>query len=327
MRTNENAPEGLQPSEASDEALTLPGRVERYGKAKTRAGEMVAYLRALGPESTALGTTRPGSRQDAAYQAAKLASCGNWLKFRSYFTVGKVRLTAASFCKEHLLCPLCAIRRGGKALQRYQERAAIILKADPSLKPFLVTVTVRNGPDLAERYEHLVQSFVLLMKRRHIKRASSSLAAIAGAVASVEFTKGEKGWHPHLHMIVLAREAPPMMALRAEWEAITKDSFMCDVRAIADLLCGFCEVFKYAVKFSDLSPEDNWHAFAVLAGRRLLSSFGVFRDVDVPEELLDGTLDLDSLPYVELLYRYSYGAQAFTLDRISSPQQSPAVQP
>ena len=47
----------------------------------------------------------------------------------------------------------------------------------------------------------------------------------------------------------------------------------------------FMEVFKYAVKFSDLSLDDNWHAAQLLKGKRLLNSFGLFRGVEVPEEI------------------------------------------
>ena len=46
-------------------------------------------------------------------------SCGDYLLFRHFFTVDKVKLHAAQFCKAHLLCPLCAIRRGAKALAAY----------------------------------------------------------------------------------------------------------------------------------------------------------------------------------------------------------------
>lgn len=317
MPTNENAPDGLQPSEASDEAQNLPSRVDRYGKAKDRAEQMVAYLRLIGPEITSLGTTRPHSRFDAEFCREKLESCGNWLKFRSYFTVGKVRLASASFCKEHLICPLCAIRRGGKALQRYQERFSIITKARPDLKPYLVTLTVLNGPDLAERYEHLSTSYKRLMARRREVRTLSALRECSGGVGSVEFTNTGKGWHPHIHILVLAVDPPAQRDLRAEWEQITGDSFMCDVRPIEDPVSGFCEVFKYAVKFSELAPDLNWHAFRVLAGRRLLTSFGCFRGVVIPEELLDELSDLDVLPYVEILYRYSFRARAYSVERLS----------
>lgn len=70
------------------------------------------------------------------------------------------------------------------------------------------------------------------------------------------------------------------------------------------------EVFKYAVKFSDLSLEDNWHAAQVLKGKRLLNSFGLFRGVQIPESLLDEPLD--DLPYWDRFYRFIRGEYQFT---------------
>jgi hypothetical protein len=70
-----------------------------------------------------------------------------------------------------------------------------------------------------------------------------------------------------------------------------------------DVITGFLEVFKYAVKFSDLPLADNWHGFEVLGGKRLIASFGLFRGVEIPENLTD-ELVLDDLPYVEWMYRY-----------------------
>lgn len=317
MPTDSDAPDGLQPAEASDEAQTLPGRVDRYGKAKDRAQRMVAYLGLIAPEPPVFDTL-PGNPRFHPFMARrKLEECGNWLRFRSYFTVGKVRLAEASFCKEHLICPLCAIRRGGKALQKYQERFSIITAARPDLKPYLVTLTVVNGPDLAERYNHLAKSYGQLLARRRKPRTLSVLREVSGGVGSIELTNRGKGWHPHIHLLVLAADPPNMADLRSEWEQITGDSFMCDVRPIGDPVSGFCEVFKYAVKFSDLSPADNWHAFRLLAGRRLLTSFGCFRGVVVPDDLGDELADLDALPFVEIFYRYSFGARAYTVHGLS----------
>ena len=62
------------------------------------------------------------------------------------------------------------------------------------------------------------------------------------------------------------------------------------------------EVFKYAVKFSDLTLEDNWHAARILKGKRLLNSLGLFRGVEIPDSLLDEPLD--ELPYWDRFYRY-----------------------
>ena len=81
----------------------LPKRVERYGKARKSALDVAEYMQGL-----------PG--QQAKDVSQRVMACGDYLLFRHFFTVDKVKLHAAQFCKAHLLCPLCAIRRGAKAL-------------------------------------------------------------------------------------------------------------------------------------------------------------------------------------------------------------------
>ena len=43
------------------------------------------------------------------------------------------------------------------------------------------------------------------------------------------------------------------------------------------------EVCKYALKFSDLSTENTWHAFLTLKGKRLTGSFGSMHGVKIPD--------------------------------------------
>lgn len=303
----ENAPDpelGGSGSEAS-EIEALPGRVARYERARASALEMLAHL----GECTKLQNCKavnPGSPFDPRFAWQKLHDCGNWLVFSHYFTVDKVRLSRASFCKEHLLCPLCAIRRGAKLLAAYLRRFQAIAAARPELTPYLVTLTVKNGPDLAERFRHLHGAYRQLQKRRMQARTRSVLRQVAGGVTSYEFTNRGKGWHPHLHSLVLSASEPLQADLAREWHGITSDSYIVDVRPFydgADPIDGFLEVFKYAVKFGELDPSLRWQAFRTLRGRRLLSSFGAFRGVMIPDELTDEPLD--DLPYLELLYRYT----------------------
>ena len=287
-----------------DEAGLLGERIARYGKAHARSLMMLEHLRdAPSPASTKT--------------AASLASCGNYLHFREYFTVGKVRLHNATFCKQHLVCPLCAIRRGAKALGAYLTRWQVIQQERPELRPYLLTLTVKNGPDLEERQAHLTKSLrKLLDKRRNFNAGSrghpwTELCKAQGGVYTLELTNKGKGWHPHCHMIVLASSQPSQSDLSAEWLRITGDSMIVDCRPITgDPSEGFMEVFKYAVKFSDLTLEDNWHAAQILKGKRLLNSFGLFRGVDIPDSLLDEPLD--ELPYWDRFYRYLGGEYQFT---------------
>jgi hypothetical protein len=274
-----------------DDAAALPSRLDRYSRAHHRALEMAHY-------ATEKGEVKLATRME---------NCGSLLLFRDYYTVGKVRLHAARFCKKHLLCPLCAIRRGAKMVKSYMDRLAVLKAANPALKAYLVTLTVKDGEDLGERFDHLQSSIQKLHKTRTGSRQYSEACKAEGAVWSYEFKRGKKSglWHPHVHAVWLCNEAPDARALSQQWHGITGDSFIVDVTPFHDqndVLTGFLEVFKYAVKFSDLPLQDNWHGFETLAGKRLIASFGSFRGVEVPEELTDEQLDY--LPFFEHLYRF-----------------------
>lgn len=289
---------------ALDEAELLGERIARYGQAHARSLLMLEHLR--GAPSV-----------EATKTAASLATCGNYLHFREYYTVGKVRLHNAQFCKQHLVCPLCAIRRGAKALGAYLARWEVLQAQYPNLKPYLLTLTVKNGDDLDERQKHLSRSLKRLMHHRRDFNAGTprapwtELCKAEGAVYTLELTNKGNGWHPHCHMIILAASQPSQSALSAEWLSITGDSMIVDCRPITgDPTEGFMEVFKYAVKFSDLTLADNWHAAQLLKGKRLMNSFGLFRGVQVPESLLDEPLD--SLPFWDRFYRYMNNEYQFT---------------
>jgi hypothetical protein len=286
----------------------LASRLRRYGTAKAHT---LNVLTQIGDERL---------RQMGIQVPSRVHQCGDWLKFRHYFTVDQVKLAAANFCKKHLLCGLCAIRRASRLMAAYLDRFNVIRAAQPELVPFLVTITVKNSHDLDEVLAHLLASLRLLHRRRNNKRQPSVMHGIAGGVYAVELTHdAETGWHPHVHAIWLASLAcePNTYALRSEWESITGDSFMCDVRQIAaeqqespDIdphAGGFAECFKYAMKPAELGADRMEVAYPILAGRRLVGSFGAFRGVPEPEALTDDLTGMESLPYEEFLYRYFGG--------------------
>lgn len=281
-----------------DGAAALPKRLARYDKAHRRTLVMSHYAKCEGNHKI----------------ARVLQQCGGWLRFRDYYTVDKLRLSGAYFCRKHLLCPFCAIRRAGKAMKAYLDRLTVIRDEHPSAKLYLVTFTIKNGEDLGERYRHLTSSMRRYQQARRdhlsnpVKNKHVEMAKALGCVGSYEFKRGSRQglWHPHVHMIWLCNEKPDQQKIRDDWERITGDSFMCDVRELRNQdepSADFCEVFKYALKFSDMSMADNWHGFETLSSRRMIFSFGAFYGVKVPDELTDDCFD--ELPYVELLYRHS----------------------
>ena len=297
-------PEELQLDGVSDGIEVLPRRIERYGKAKNAALDVVDYMETL-PEHQ--DTTR------------RVKSCGDYLVFRHYYTVDKVKLHGASLCMKHLLCTLCAIRRGSKTMSAYLQRFQAITQQNPRLNAYLVTLTVKDGQDLGERFKHLQKSQRELWMRKNRGRGSV-LDGVTGAVWSYEVKRGQGSglWHPHLHMIALAECQPDQERLGQEWHNITGDSFVVDVRPISqeDPASGFMEVFKYAVKFSDQEPADTVHAWVTLAGKRLIGSAGAFRGVEVPEDLLGDPTEFEDLPYVTMFYRYLREGRGYSLQTV-----------
>lgn len=281
----------------------LDGRLERYAKGKDRALHIADYIRQTYPSEKDL--------------VAKLSSCAKDLLFKEYVT-GDLLLHGAITCKKHLLCPFCAIRRGAKYLRAYMERLAFLYTEnalDGDLRPFFVTLTIRDGLELKLTYKAIKGAFsrYLEMRRNSLKgQKLCQLSKVEGAVYSFEVKRGRNSglWHPHVHMVAWCREAIDVAELSREWLELTGDSFIVDVRPLVgkdgkdSLIAGFCEVFKYAVKFSDMNEADTFEAYTVLSRKRLVGSFGFLYGVKPPEDLLDDDLEGD-IPYRLLMYQYS----------------------
>lgn len=289
------AAEGVGGSETAEHEA----RLRRYGTAKARNREMAAYLAQRAVDDS----HGPYRRLSEA-----LYDCASWLEFHRYTDTGHVRLARACTCKKHLLCPVCAIRRGGKTLRRYMERAEYLANAK-GVEFHLLTTTVKNGPDLFERYGHLKGAWRKL--RQRAQDGYGPLAHVEGMLWSYEFTRGNDGlWHPHIHAVLaVPKGSPPIAwgegsALAFQWHRLTGDSHIVHARPIADLVGGFCEVLKYALKFSSLSLPDNLHAHLTLRGKRLVQAGGCFYGLELPEDdpLTD---DPEDGPFEVLFYRYT----------------------
>jgi hypothetical protein len=283
-------------------------RLGKLGKGHKRSLQMGRYLH------------KKDSRR-----AWKLQNCAAWLAFRHYYTTNEpMKLSAGMFCSQHLLCPVCARLRAGRTAKKYLERVEIVHQEHTKARLSMVTLTVKDGPNLRERYTHLMKAFgVLLDKARKARSGGRNVTEwnkVIGGVASVEVKKGKGSglWHPHIHALISHDQWIDLKALKSEWEEMTKDSHQVDIKNLEASKSGrydreslqlqrdFVEVFKYANKFSEMSIEDNWSAFGVLSGKRLLRPWGAYWGVEVPEELTDDLLE--DLPFIERFFTYSMGA-------------------
>lgn len=271
-------------------------------------------------------------REDYLKLKNEVLGCANYLVFNNYYTVDEVKLAKAHTCKKHLLCPFCATRRAGKLVEKNLERFNQVTQENPHLIPVMITLTVKNGSDLEERFNHLRDSFKKLQKRRRdwlsVGRGHNEFCKIQGGAFSYEIAHNhETGWHPHIHMVALLDNYIDVHKLSSEWEDITGDSYIVDVRklkkkdhgtentAIADAML---EVFKYAVKFADLSLERQFEAYETLKSLRLIGSFGLLHGVQLPDTLLDDLTDFENLPYLEMYYRFNVRKGAYDCTKVRS---------
>lgn len=296
-------------------------RLARYSAAKARQQVIVDHIIVRNAE---------GNKPPLLKELKALTDCGSFLIFRYYFRPSIYRLIGGCTCKKHLLCALCAIRRAAKCIAVYSEKLDHVLQSG-EYEAVFISLTVKNGDDLAERTDHLQSSIKrLLHKRRNALKkrpsASTPFKEVAGAIYSYEVTYSkEKGYHPHVHMIALvprerfeyteqiikkkAVKVPLELkeGLISDWKEITGDSFIVDVRLVDDekgFMAALVETFKYALKLNDLDPEIQVECYQYLKGRRLLGSLGLLFGIKLPEDLNDELLPEEE-KWIDIVYQYS----------------------
>ena len=291
-----------------------------------------------------------------------LQDCGAFLIYRHYYLADRYRLLAGCTCKKHMLCPLCAIRRAAKCVavgsqkiqdvvQRGYNPAEDEEQVATEYDQVMITLTIKNGEDLTERFDHLRESFKRLRRKRtdSLKKRPKTdtvFKHVLGSIYSFEVTFSEgKGYHPHCHMIAMIAKGQFEYAERwdqkakknvkvplelwaglvEDWQSITGDSFIVDVRLIddeKDQMSALVECFKYALKFSDMDVNTQLDCYIALKGRRMLDSMGCLRGIKFPDGLTDELLPGEE-KYVDIVYRYSgvsFGYQEISRNGVGLPE-------
>ena len=182
------------------EGGTLATRIEKYQRAKLRSLRMLEFLE----NELKNSSSKDSRRQKLKKQVGLLRGCGTWLQFAYYFGwfeegfKSEYRLIRSNLCKQHMLCNFCAVSRSIRMLTIYLKRYRYIMQTRPYLMPFLITFTVKNGPDLKERFEHIQKSFERLQmnRRRYLsapkKQKFTQLAKVKAGAGTYENT-----YNPH----------------------------------------------------------------------------------------------------------------------------------
>ena len=196
-------------------------RITRFATLKHRAKNQENYLFTLAKFKENYVKDVKNDESIAALKSAqKLNECGNYLLFKNFYTLGQIKLTKIQTCGQHLLCPFCAAIRASRAVTRYVQRIDEVLTQNRKLKPVLITLTVKNGSDLRERADHLLNAFRKLLERRRdfIKRVEGTTSFVRFRAlcthTKTHTTKKTGEWHPHIHMFALVDSWIDQQSLR-----------------------------------------------------------------------------------------------------------------
>ena len=302
---------------------TVESRLERMALAKSWS---LGFAQWLDEQDWA-----EGQAEHACDRADGLRTCGSYLVVRELVGLDENRLAKANFCKKPRICPMCAMRRAAKEVQAH---APVVMQKvnETGAMPYALGTTVKDGPDLEERLTHLTSGWRQMLNHRRKVRSRSSrhkggvISAVEGGRYAVEIKRGSGSnlWHPHIHAVVLAHEEPDEDQLAEEWYRVTGDSYIVNVQpmycheaiastadpreAVELLAHDLVEILKYPCKFSSMTHADTWHAYRVMDGKTLASSFGCLRCVDVDESLLDDPITPEDWPYIEVVARWMWGS-------------------
>lgn len=264
--------------------------------------------------------------------------CGSWLHMREWIESGETRLRNANFCQKFLLCRSCAARRAGKMVALYAQKVETVTASAPHLIPAMITLTVKNGPDLAERLAHLKRSWSAMIAASRKARSLSNRNApiewnkVVGSVRAIEVTNMGNGWHPHIHVFALLSSYIDQPTLSAEWHAFTGDSFVVGVtKCKGGIVPGLIETLKYCSKLTELSPADVLHVWRTAKGSRFTDPQGILRGVPEPDIRQDDDAGLTG-PYRDFLALWCRSKGGYSLRPLATaweaselPQRPPSA--
>jgi Replication protein len=223
---------------------------------------------------------------DAGYGLARRYSfqeCGGGATIEICPDTGAVRVRAR--CCHDRWCRACGRARRQKvaiAMSRqvsYCQSRACRVGDGLRMRHVVLTLAGRDAP-LGEQLSRLLDAFGRLRSGRWWR------SRVDGGCWAFEVTYSHttSQWHPHLHCLVFSKFLK-VGDLSAEWLRCTGDSHRVHVSLVAHSAAAVQEVTKYIGKITHRSWEQDQrllaHAMRQLNGRRLNSTFGAWRGVQL----------------------------------------------
>ncbi|HMY80566.1 MAG TPA: protein rep [Candidatus Absconditabacterales bacterium] len=261
----------------------------------------------------------------------RMRECCNMVAFRRYLDTGNIQLVSSNFCKYDRICIACATKRAMRMIKKFSQGIQEHSLYNKKRYYIVLTISHKEGDALSELMDRLMLYKDKLARayrnsKRDNHKSKSFFAQFDGMVMSIEIDhKGKNGRHPHINILACSdndivteskfARGNTNQQLLDEWKEITNGtSYIHNIRYIEVKKdhfsrSGIGEVFKYAIKFSDLSMEQlaevmaNQHKHKY----RFFATYGIFRGWELGEGV---TYDGD---WSEGVFLYDEGEKKYNI--------------
>lgn len=264
-------------------------------------------------------------------KANRIKDCCNVVAFRENLETWKRELLNANFCKYDRICIACATKRAIRMIKRFEQ--GIKENNLYSKKRYYIVLTIKHTKEdsLSDLLEKLMKGKDKLARNfRNSKRENhknkSFFHYFDWMVISIEVShKGEYWRHPHINILACTDYDIPIETgkyrrwttnehLKQERMGITWDSYIHNIRKINVVSDYFTtswigEVFKYAIKFSDLEVPQLAEIMNIQNKKwyRFFSTYGIFRGRKVDDNKEKWWLRKEGI------FLYNDGDETYTL--------------
>ncbi len=285
----------IQPNTAQKKVFY--STIDKFTKSQELKAKIIPYLETHYPWVL----KNPNRKQ-------RIRECCNMIAFRRYLETGDVQLVSSNFCKYDRICIACATKRAMRMIKKFSQGIVKHDLYDKQRYYIVLTISHKQGDTLTELLDRLMLYKDKLARayrnsRRDSQKSKSFFSQFEGMVVSIEISHKGKSWrHPHINILACSNNDIPIEMgkhyrwdvneiLQEEWKEITNGtSFIHNIRKI-DVQknhftrSGIGEVFKYAIKFSDLGVEQLSEVMVAQHKHqyRLFATYGIFRGREIGE--------------------------------------------
>jgi hypothetical protein len=218
-----------------------------------------------------------------------LKSCSENIVIKKNSNNDSTKLSKAFFCKNHMLCRICAEGRRFRNLNKYKNKFNALIEENKDLKISLITTTIKDNKNLVEGLAEIKYIHKLIScKIKDFKRGknSSEWGKIDAYITSFEVSRSNINkdyWHPHAHMLTIHNENFNYEKLHQEWSKITNDEKYSNIDVKKIPIKDFEKTLRYITKpISEyLDIEDNILFYKTLKKEHFIRSGGKFRGLKI----------------------------------------------